>query len=178
VADDEGGVMSVSGASWDEAEPETQSFLRENIRAIMVTVREDGSPTGHPMSAFFGVNGLYFNTYGKSPKARNLRQDPRMCCLVTTFEPPVERQSLLVRGVARFVPNDEREHFGDEDGRRRARLASPLSGGSSGPIEDPREAERRRARAAERVAEGKRVIFELMPVEVGSPTAAPVREAS
>jgi hypothetical protein len=155
---------------WEEVDPATIRFLRENIRTVMITHRKDGSPTGHPMSAFFGVNGLFLNTYAKSAKMRNLARDPRLCCLVTSFEPAERRQAVLVRGNARLVANDEPERFGDEDGIRRARLASPLSSGSTGDTaEDPEEAARRRERAAQRVAEGKRVIFELVPVEIGSP---------
>lgn len=161
-------IPAAERALWTQVSGETQSFLRNNIRSIMVTRRPDGSPTGHPMSAFFGANGLFFNTYGKSAKARNLRRDPAFCCLVTSFGPRDEKESVLIRGVARFVDNSEPETFGDQDGIRRARLASPLAEESGSPADqDPDEAERRRARAAERVADGKRVVFEMVPKEIG-----------
>jgi hypothetical protein len=162
--------MTDRAPDWKQADPETIAFLRENIRTVMISHRKDGSPTGHPMSAFFGVNGLFFNTYAKSAKMRNIARDPRLCCLVTSFEPMDRREGVLIRGEARIVPNDEGEQFGEEDGIRRARLASPLASGSDGgTAEDPEEAVRRRERAAQRVVDGKRVVFELVPVEIGSP---------
>jgi pyridoxine/pyridoxamine 5'-phosphate oxidase len=154
---------------WPAANDGTIAFLRENRRAILITLRKDGSPTGHPMGAFFGVNGLFFNTYAKSAKARNIRRNPNICCLVASFAAPRERQFALVRGVARFVPNEETEEFGDQDGRRIARLGSSQSNRGGPKDEDPAEAQRRLDRAAQRVAEGKRVVFELLPNEIGTP---------
>jgi hypothetical protein len=174
--------MTDTTTPWDAADPATTAFLLRNIRSIMITLRSDGSPTGHPMSAFFGANGLFFNMYGGSAKARNLRRDPRMCALVTTFDPPPRRDAICVRGNARFVPSTEEAVLGDEDGRRRARLANPaVTAGGAEPQVDPAEAERRRARAAQAVIEGKRVIVELIPVELGAVAppspVRPTREA-
>ena len=41
-------------------------------RAFMITLRQDGSPTCHPMAGFYGGGALYLNMYRASAKAKNL----------------------------------------------------------------------------------------------------------
>ena len=46
-------------------------------RAFLIGLREDGSPTCHPMTAVMVGDEPSFNTYRKSIKVRNFLRDPR-----------------------------------------------------------------------------------------------------
>src|SRR5262249_59829875 len=47
------------------------AFLGRHTRAFLLTRRRDGSPTIHPMTAFFADGRVTMTTYRKSAKARN-----------------------------------------------------------------------------------------------------------
>ena len=57
---------------------EVREHLEEHSRSFLLTLRADGSPTAHPMTALVEEGGLVFNTYRKSAKARNVERDPRV----------------------------------------------------------------------------------------------------
>src|ERR1700740_610318 len=46
-------------------------------RAFLIGLRDDGSPTCHPMVAVESEGEIAFNTYRKSAKTRNFQRDPR-----------------------------------------------------------------------------------------------------
>jgi len=56
--------------------------LHAHARSFLLTVRKDGSPTAHPMTALLDAGRLVFNTYRKSAKARNLERDPRLSAVL------------------------------------------------------------------------------------------------
>lgn len=68
-------------------------------RAFLVGLREDGSPTCHPMVAIDLGGTIGFNTYRKSAKAQNFRRNPRAAVAVLQDwqTPPHTRQ--IVTGV-------------------------------------------------------------------------------
>ena len=152
-----------SAPFWPEYDPEIDTFLGEHLRTIFFSLRPDGSPTGHPMSAFYGPDGLFFNTYTKSVKVRNITRDARVACLVTASGEEAEERGVIVHGKVRFVPIDEEVRDPARDGLAQARVATPNVAGLDEA--DPEESERRRARVAQRVIEGKRQVFEVVPAE-------------
>jgi len=121
-------------------------FMEKHRRTFMITLRKDGSPTAHPMAGFFG-GSLYLNTYGASAKAKNLGRDERICCLVTNPSDSAEFEAAVYRGRARVVPVG--------------------SAGSQEKPDIPPESDRKIGDTAGRVTRGKRVIFEIVPREVG-----------
>ena len=57
---------------------EVREHLERHSRSFLLTLRPDGSPTAHPMTALVEEGGLVFNTYRKSAKARNVERDSRV----------------------------------------------------------------------------------------------------
>jgi PPOX class probable F420-dependent enzyme len=81
--------------------PEVEEFLRENTRTFLLTLREDGSPTGHPMIGLWRSGALWFSTYRKSAKVRNVRREARVCCVVTS---PDAGRAVALSGRAAVMP--------------------------------------------------------------------------
>ena len=68
-------------------------------RAFLFGLREDGSPTCHPMVAVELGGAPAFNTYRKSAKARNFERDPRAAVvLLDDWESPPSK-ALVVTGL-------------------------------------------------------------------------------
>ena len=65
----------------DLAEP-IRRHLEGHSRSFLLTLRADGSPTAHPMTALLEEGALVFNTYRKSAKARNVERDPRLAVVL------------------------------------------------------------------------------------------------
>ena len=61
---------------------EVRAHLAEHSRSFLLTLRADGSPTAHPMTALVEDEALVFNTYRKSAKARNVGRDPRLAVVL------------------------------------------------------------------------------------------------
>ncbi len=86
---------------------EADDFLSTHTRSFVMNLRKDGSPTGHPLTAMY-INGvLYYNTYRKSIKMRNIVRDNRVACLVTTDEGKEPFRSLTIRGRAVMIEDPQ-----------------------------------------------------------------------
>jgi len=82
---------------------DVQEFLQTHSRVFLLTLRKDGSPTGYPMKPSYSDGALYFNTYRKAAKARNMFRDSRVCCLVTTHHTATDFRAVLFRGTAEHI---------------------------------------------------------------------------
>ncbi|HET6875426.1 MAG TPA: pyridoxamine 5'-phosphate oxidase family protein, partial [Acidimicrobiales bacterium] len=91
---------------------DVDEFMRGSRRLFMVTKRKDGSPTCHPMAAFYGGGALYLNMYRASAKARNLGRDDRICCVLTTPYGAEQFRAAVYKGHARELSVEE--VFADE----------------------------------------------------------------
>ena len=120
------------------------AFLARYTRAFLLTRRRDGSPTIHPMTAFFADGRVTMTTYRKSAKARNVERDPRAGCLVVNGYAKDDVRGVLVRGRGVI---------------RRATMEALPSGGS----EAPKVSDGVTARIADRMASGKRVFLDVEP---------------
>jgi CTP:molybdopterin cytidylyltransferase MocA len=67
---------------------EVLEHLERSTRSFLFSLRKDGTPTAHAMSALVNGGALVFTTYRKSAKARNLERDPRLCALLLDGYPP------------------------------------------------------------------------------------------
>jgi len=129
--------------------PDVAAFLAASRRSILVTLRPDGSPTAHPMTALCAAGRLAYNTYRKSAKARNAERDPRTCSLVLAgYDGSLER-ALVYKGTARILDPASLE------------LTSPASARPAGAPESGVP-----SRAVARLREGKRVLLGVDPDEV------------
>jgi PPOX class probable F420-dependent enzyme len=116
------------------------SFIQSHRRAFLAT-RAAGGPTAHPMTLIPFEGAIYFNTYRKSAKVRNLERDPRVACAVTSAD---DHAWVSVQGRASLVAASE--------------LPAGVLGGSTAVM-----GEEELARVRERVASGKRVYVLITP---------------
>jgi PPOX class probable F420-dependent enzyme len=130
------------------AEGDLARFLDGHHRAFLVTLRPDGGPTAHPMGLIPRDGRIYFNTYRKSAKVRNIERDPRACCLAASPDDDPDFAAVAVSGRAGVVPAE-------------AVPESLLTGGSSSAM-GAEDLERVRAR----LRTGKRVYLEVHPDSV------------
>ncbi len=84
--------------------PDAEVFLASHTRTMLVTLRADGSPTIHPMLGMWSDGALWFNTYRKSVKVRNIERDPRVCCMVLSGTDELELPAVVIRGDAEIMP--------------------------------------------------------------------------
>jgi hypothetical protein len=119
---------------------ELSDLLERSNRSFLVTLRADGSPTAHPMTALTQDGALMFNTYRSSAKARNVARDARVSAV---YLPPYDqppRGVLAVRGRGEICGADE-----------------PPQRRGQGPAVSDSVARR----VSERIAAGKRVLIEI-----------------
>ena len=140
---------------------EVEDFLKENRRTFMITLRKDGSPTGHPMAGFYGGN-LYLNMYRKSVKSKNLDRDARISCVTTSPPEAADFRAAVYTGNARLLPVEE--IFAEEVPEGLAAARNPRT-----PTQDmpsiPNESERKIGDTAGRIMAGRRVVYEITPVK-------------
>ena len=126
-------------------------FLSQHTRAMLVTLRADGSPTIHPMLALWRDGALWFNTYRKSAKTHNVERDPRVCCLVLGGSDELTGPAVVVHGDAELMPPGTRM----PDARSDAPVIAP-GGVTSGIVR----------KVEDRVATAKRTLFRVVPTRV------------
>jgi hypothetical protein len=66
--------------TFEEAAPDLGRFGRERVDGrvcFLATVRADGSPRVHPVTPWIANGRLFVRMYPSSPKASDLRRDPR-----------------------------------------------------------------------------------------------------
>lgn len=85
---------------------QAQQFLRQHHRAVLVTLREDGTPQPSPVLCGVDDSGrVVVSTPGTTAKARNVRRNPRVsaCVMNEGFFGPW----AFVGGNAEVVPLPE-----------------------------------------------------------------------
>ena len=144
--------------------PDADDFMQQNGRTFMITLRKDGSPTAHPMAGFYG-GALYLNMYAASAKSKNLGRDERICCVVTNSSDAREFEGAVYRGTARQVPMEE--VFAEDVPQGLAWARNPRSEGAQEQPDVPPEDQRKIGETAGRIKRGVRIIYEIVPAEVG-----------
>jgi PPOX class probable F420-dependent enzyme len=122
-----------------------ERFLGAHTRTFLITVRPDGSPACHPMVGLWHDGALHLNTYRKSAKARNLLREPRVACVIVTDDDDPHFRGVVLRGRAEV-------------------LASPPP--TSGSARPPGVGRAVTGLVQARLAEGKRVVFRVVPDDV------------
>jgi hypothetical protein len=72
-------------------------------------------------------DAVYFDTGGESFKARNIRRDPRVCCLVEAGESYLELRGVMIQGRCVPVEDPEEERrVANAQAEKSARIGSGL----------------------------------------------------
>ena len=122
-----------------------RAFLARAMRSFLFVNRRDGSVTGWPMTLLWrDDDAIYFNTYRSSAKAALLGRDGRVGVLAQH-----DQRSLVVAGDALLVAQDE---------------AAPMFAAMvrTDGFVSPEQA----ARTVQRLVEGKRCLFRVLPRRV------------
>jgi hypothetical protein len=146
--------------------------LSHNNRGFLITRRSDGAPTCHPMGSYYGDRVLYFNMYASSAKHKNLLRDARTSVLVTTPSDSEPLGVVLMRGEARLLPHAEVLSPDAPPGvvRARAMGLEGVTDESQAPEkfsrEDATDLKKRVAVMTERIRDGVRIIWQIVPTRV------------
>ncbi len=86
---------------------EVHTYLSSRKSLQLATLNPDGSP--HLATMWFGLIGhdIVMWTQRTSVKARNLRHDPRVACLVESGDDYASLKGLTVSGRAELVEDDD-----------------------------------------------------------------------
>jgi PPOX class probable F420-dependent enzyme len=134
---------------------EVREFLRTQRTLILSTLRKDGAPVSHALWFTYLDDAVYFDTGRESFKARNIRRDPRVCCLVEAGESYLELRGVMIQGRCAPVQDPEEERrVANAQAEKAARIGSGLE---ALPSWFGESRQRRRGR-------GDRVLFKL-PLE-------------
>jgi hypothetical protein len=116
-------------------------------RAFLFGLREDGSPTCHPMVAIEADGETVFNTYRKSAKARNFLREPRAAVvLLPDWEAPPGEARVLKGALQETRAPDAADAAETDAGEKLQSVPQSVSD-----------------RVQRRVGEGKRMYFRLRP---------------
>ncbi len=131
---------------------ELDSFLSKNTRTMLVMLRRDGSPTIYPMLGLWRDGALWFNTYRRSAKMRNIERDPRVCAMVLSGQDELTPPAVVMRGKAEIL----------EPGT----TIPTVPAGGSGISRPAGVTDGIVTKVADRVASAKRVLFRVAPDEL------------
>lgn len=120
---------------------EVREHLERHSRSFLLTLRADGSPTAHPMTALVEGGCLAFNTYRKSAKARNVERDPRV--------------GVVLLDGYHLAAGEGRCGYALEGEGEVGRVDGPLERQGAGAEVAPGQ----QARVNERLREGKRILI-------------------
>jgi PPOX class probable F420-dependent enzyme len=120
---------------------ELADFLESNMKVQVATIGPDGTP--HLTTLFYVmVDGrMFFWTYGRSQKIRNLRRDARITCLVEDGEDYFELRGATITGKAELL--DDYDQLKDLGGRVARRMAGGADLGDFGDQIVAKQAEKR-----------------------------------
>ena len=127
--------------------PEVEAFLKAHTRTFILTVRKDGSPTGHPMTGWYDEGRMRVTTYRRSHKTRNAQRDERTSWVILNgYDSNDDARAVQFKGVNRVVNATEMPtHAGERQGTK--------TGLSS--------------RTEDRLKSGKRIVIEVTPTMTG-----------
>lgn len=152
---------------------DVETFLSSGFRTFIATHRKDGSITCHPMARFHADRRCFFNMYASSVKHKNLERDARIACLMATMSDVEAFEAVVFNGRARALDVDETlaseappgvilaRGIGMEGVKKVDDAPEKFVG------EDPADWLKRAAVMEERIRDRVRVLWEVVPTEVG-----------
>jgi len=128
---------------------EQTAFLRENRKAALATIGQDGFPHIVAMNFYVEDGAFYMTSYAKAQKVLNLRRNPNVALMVEAGDRYVELRGVMVRSHCEIIER--------EDAVRSAFAAMARARGESSE----------RPRAANDSAP-KRVVLKIIPEKITS----------
>jgi len=110
--------------------PEEQAaFFREQRKAALATLDQDGFPHIVAMSYFAKDGAFYMTSYGKAQKVVNIRRNPKVALMIEAGDGYSELRGVMVRGRCEIIEGADavRAAFA---GMAEARGATPRPSGS------------------------------------------------
>jgi nitroimidazol reductase NimA-like FMN-containing flavoprotein (pyridoxamine 5'-phosphate oxidase superfamily) len=84
--------------------PEEQAaFLRDNRKAALATLDQDGFPHVVAMNFIVRDGAYYMTSYGKAQKVMNIRRNPKVGVMVETGGAYAELKGVMVRGDCELI---------------------------------------------------------------------------
>jgi hypothetical protein len=158
--------------AWQAISEETDDILQSSHRTFLVTRRNDGSVTCHPMSRFYADRRLYMNMYAKSSKFKNLQRDPQVCCLATRNSDDPSFDAVVLRGRARVLPasetlaSDAPRAVVAARGMKMEGVSRVADAHQAFAGEDEEDLLKRAAVMAQRIRDRTRIVVEIVPEQV------------
>jgi PPOX class probable F420-dependent enzyme len=94
------GVRLTDEEAWD--------VLRGSHTGVLTTLRRDGAPAAVPMWFVVDDQSVWVRTLAASPKAKNIRRDPRVCFLVESGLAWAELRAVVINGRATVTSDEEK----------------------------------------------------------------------
>lgn len=84
--------------------PEEQAaFFREQRKAALATLDQDGFPHIVAMSYFAKDGAFYMTSYGKAQKVVNIRRNPKVALMIEAGDGYAELRGVMVRGRCEII---------------------------------------------------------------------------
>ncbi|HJU18021.1 MAG TPA: pyridoxamine 5'-phosphate oxidase family protein [Stellaceae bacterium] len=128
-------------------EAEIAAFLREQDKAALATIGEDGFPHVVAMGYVVEDGAIMMTSYAKAQKVLNIRRNPKVGLMVETGGAYAELRGVMIRGPCEVIE-------GEAAVKAAFVTMRAARGGSSNP--------------AALASAGKRVVLRLVPEKVTS----------
>ena len=114
---------------------EQTAFLRENRKAALATIGQDGFPHIVAMNFYVEDGAFYMTSYAKAQKVLNLRRNPNVALMVEAGDRYVELRGVMVRGHCEIIEGEEtvRTAFAEMAEARGASPQRPRTATDSAP---------------------------------------------
>ena len=105
---------------------EQAAFFREQRKAALATLDQDGFPHVVAMSYFAKDGAFYMTSYGKAQKVVNIRRNPKVALMIEAGNAYAELRGVMVRGHCEIIEGADavRAAFA---GMAEARGATPVA---------------------------------------------------
>ena len=116
--------------------PEEQTaFFREQRKAALATLDQDGFPHVVAMNYLAKDGAFYMTSYGKAQKVVNIRRNPKVALMMESGNAYAELRGVMVRGHCEIVEGADavRAIFAAMAEARGAAPARPSGSGDSAP---------------------------------------------
>jgi PPOX class probable F420-dependent enzyme len=89
---------------------EQAAFLRENRKAALATIGQDGFPHIVAMNFYVEAGAFYMTSYAKAQKVLNIRRNPNVAMMVETGDRYSELRGVMVRGRCEIIEGEDAVH--------------------------------------------------------------------
>jgi len=86
---------------------EQTAFFREQRKAALATLDQDGFPHVVAMNYLAKDGAFYMTSYGKAQKVLNIRRNPKVALMVEAGSAYAELKGVMVRGLCEVIEGAE-----------------------------------------------------------------------